>query len=360
MGLTSGTDPRDFLDFSIIAKIEELLSKYASSNYGNDDVEFYFGKSRYDIDLEALKNNLNIPIRDFILRGGKRLRPLLFCTCLQSFGKDYKKYLDIAVLIEEVHNATLVLDDIEDNGKLRRGKPTLHKKFGIDTAVNTGFAMHVLPLRLLIKNGKHLSKTQKNRLWEVYAEELINVAGGQAIDIYWHKVTPKNVTERQYLEMVRLKTGSLMRMSFRMACIVANKSNREEEIYKNFAESLGMAFQIKDDILDLKSANAMFGKSYGNDISEGKISLPVVYALKNVSKKEKSRLIEILSMHTHNKRHIKKAISIIVESGSVRKTSKFAEELVDNAWLMLEKQRLGNNNLHKLRDITYYLIKRNY
>jgi geranylgeranyl diphosphate synthase type I len=340
--------------------IEDALKKYFPKSWGKKHVRLFLGQPKYSVDTKALDDKLNSPIRDFVLRGGKRIRPVLFLTCLKLFGVNWRKYLDLAVLIELVHNGTLVLDDVEDNGRLRRGKPACHLKFGLDTAVNAGFSLNFLPLKLLLNKGKLLTDSQRLHIWKIYAEEMINVSFGQGLDIYWHKSSPNGVSVNEYLEMVRLKTGSLMRMSLRMACAIANKNGKIESSFKEFAENIGMAFQIRDDALDLNSKDKKFGKTYGNDITEGKISLPVVFTLKSVGKKKRDRLIAILAKHSKDRRLIKEAIKIIEGSNSIEKSMRMAKKLIDEAWEGLENNWKDRESLEKLRELTYFFVERNY
>ena len=128
-----------------IKEIEKSIDKYFSSNWKKNDISFWIGKEKFEIDCSTINKNLNSPVRNFILRKGKRWRPVLFLTTLRLFGIDWKKHIDVAFSLELAHNATLVIDDIEDSAELRRGKPTLHKIFGIDIAVNTGSVMYFLP-----------------------------------------------------------------------------------------------------------------------------------------------------------------------------------------------------------------------
>jgi len=341
--------------------IEKQLSKYFPALWTEKDIKYYLKRIEHKIDKNALNQNLNTPIRDFVLRGGKRLRPILFLITLKLFGKKPQKYLDLAVAIEIIHNATLVLDDIEDEALLRRGKLACHRKFGLDTATNVGMSMHILPLRIILSNHNELSSIQKLKLINVYTDELINVSFGQALDIYWHKNTKTNkFTVEKYLEMVRLKTGSLMRMSFRSACVIAGKSQKTENLFTKFAESLGMAFQIIDDSLDLRRPSKKFGKAFGNDITEGKISLPVVYTLETVSKRNKARLLEILEKHTSNKKLILEAVKIIEDSGSIEKSVLYAKHIINDAWSALEKKWRNGENLSELEKVTNFLTERTY
>ena len=245
---------------------------------------------------------------------------------------------------------------------MRRGKPTLHLKYGLDIATNTGASLHLLPLKILIKSLDKMSPEAKSAVWDVVVQELVNVSFGQALDIYWHThKTPIDISLNKYLEMVSLKTGSLMRMSVALACVVSDKDDvKRLNVYRDFAQDLGIAFQIIDDCLDLDPPDSNFGKSYGNDITEGKLSLPVVYCLKNPANKDRDRLNEILGKHTRSKKLIDEAISIIMGTSSIAKARKFAEELIDNAFCKLEKRAGTNHRLDGLQELTYLLIKRSY
>lgn len=340
--------------------LDRRIRQIFGSSWTVKSASYFINKPVYKLHISALQKNLNDPIRDFVLRGGKRIRPLLFILTLKAFHIDYKKHLDIAVLIEIVHNGTLVLDDIEDNGELRRGKPTCHKKFGLDTATNVGASMHLLPLRLIEKNSANYSKDQLVRLWSVYTDELTNVSFGQALDIYWHKTHPKDISVDKYLEMVRLKTGSLMRMSMRMAVVVANKNEKIEKLFQDFAENIGIAFQIIDDSLDLQNTKkGEFGKAVGNDITEGKLSLPTILALKQLKKRKRTRLLNILKSHTRNKKNILEALKIINSTSAINDSYKFARTLVEESWKKVEKSNNGAE-LAELKSVAEFIIKRTY
>lgn len=344
----------------IVETLEKEISNYFPKKWSEEEIRALLGEVVYDIDLQAVNRNLHRPLSDLINRGGKRLRPTLFLTCLKIFGVNYKKHVDLALFIELIHNGTLVLDDIEDDGLLRRSKPTLHVKYGLDTATNSGFILHVLPLKILLEKKKLLKPKQYNRLWQIYAESMINVGFGQTIDIYWHKNMNGVISVDRYLEMARLKTGSLMRMSIGMACIIAGLNKKSTDAFNRFAESIGLAFQIIDDTLDIVNSDTKFGKAYGNDISEGKISLPIVYAFKQVSDEDKLKLVSLLAKHTREKREIRKALNIIKKSGAIDKSMDHARRIIDDAWHEIDKLFSTRYNLLGLKELTYFFVYRDY
>jgi len=343
----------------MLEEIEKKIHKYFPEKWSEKDVLFWIGDKRFEIDLEALNKNLNNPVRDFILRGGKRWRPTLFLVSLNLFGLNWKEYLDVAVALELAHNGTLIIDDIEDSAELRRGKPTIHKMFGVDVAINAGNTMYFLPLCILQKR-KYKDQQQELKILQIYNEEMVNVHFGQTVDITWHN-RPAKVKVEEYLEMCRLKSGGLVRMATRMACVLAGKNQDFENNFKKFAELAGIAFQIKDDALEFAENGKEFGKSFGNDISEGKMSLPVIFTLKKVSEKDKKKLLKIIGMHTKNKKLLKEAMNIIKKSGAVKESLKYAEDLIDKAWQDI-KPHLPKDRPKELEDfkeITYSLVKRN-
>ena len=342
----------------LLKEIEKKLEEYFPKEWSRGNILFWIGDEKFSFDLVALNKNLNKPIRDFVFRGGKRWRPTLFLTTLELFGFDWKKYLDVAVALELAHNGTLMIDDLEDDAELRRGKPVAHKIFGVDVAVNTGVTIHFLPLQILQKR-KYKSEKQKLKILQIYSEEMVNVYFGQTLDIFWHN-NPKSIINDQYLEMCRLKTGGLVRMAVRMACTLADKSEEIEKSFQKFAESVGIAFQIKDDALEFTSDEKTFGKSFGNDISEGKISLPVIFELKKIDEESKKELLRILKLHTKDKDLVKKAFNAVKNSGAVEKSIEYADKLIDEAWskIISKLPKKKFKELDDFKKMTYSLVKR--
>jgi len=244
---------------------------------------------------------------------------------------DSELYMDVAVVLEIAHNATLVIDDVEDQSLLRRGQPTMHETEGLDVAVNTGVLMHLIPLQILLEVTS-LTDEQKTAAVRVYTQELVAVYYGQALDIAWHQKKSEVVLREQYLEMCRLKTGGLMRMASRMACLIAKQDGEATEKVTRFAEAAGIAFQIRDDILDLTANEGVFGKAFGNDISEGKMSLPVILALSELNAVTANRLRDILNMNTRDKNHIREAHEIILSTSAIDEASEIAREMISGAW----------------------------
>lgn len=297
---------------------------------------------------------------DLLNRGGKRWRPVLFLLIAEALGGDPKKYLDLVVVPEVIHNGTLMVDDIEDQSETRRGKPCTHKIFGEDIAINAGNTMYYLPLLVLMKNKDKLSDKVLVKLYETYTQEMINVSSGQGTDIAWHKgiANSDNITEAEYMQMCAYKTGCLSRMSAKLGAIVAGAGDDTVEKIGKFAEAIGVAFQIQDDVLSASGEAFQKKKGYGDDITEGKRTLIVINTLKKAGEKDRKRLIEILNIHTRDEKLITEALGILKKYGGVDYAKGVAKEMVRNTWKEVDSILKPSDAKEKLKKFVDYLVER--
>jgi octaprenyl-diphosphate synthase len=223
------------------------------------------------IDNESLRVLLT-PVKDMLSRGGKRWRPLLMTLVCESLGGG-DAALSLTPLIEFSHNATLIHDDIEDDSEERRGKPAVHKIFGVDTAINSGSFLYFLALSC-IEAYKGENKALIYRLWGEYMRGLHL---GQAMDISWHKKVSFVPTIDEYFVMCGLKTGSLARLAAETGAYTAGACAETAVKFGDAAEKLGIGFQILDDVKNLTTG--IPGKLRGDDVVEGKKSLPILLYL---------------------------------------------------------------------------------
>jgi geranylgeranyl pyrophosphate synthase len=355
-----GEEIEKFLDRQA-SIIDAVIEKYIPRKFQKNSTVFVLSPPKYGYDLTALDKTVAEPIWEFLDRGGKRWRPALFLLICEALGKNPKDLLEFAIIPEVIHNGTLMVDDIEDSSKLRRGKPCTYRLFGVDIAVNAGNAMYFLPLLAVIKNKNKLARNRINRLYEIYIEEMVNISFGQAMDIAWHRgmANADNITERHYLQMCAYKTGTLARMAARMAAVVADANENLTEKLGRFAESIGIAFQMQDDVLDLTSSE--FGEkkgAVGMDISEGKRTLMVIHTVEKASSKDKRRLIEILNAHTNEQKLRDEAIQIMKKYDSIEYTRQVARKLVKESWSKVDKLVTPSDAKEKLRAFVTYLIER--
>jgi len=354
-------DIKDYLKKNI-PKIDAAIEKYIPKSYDEEKLQFTLGKPSYKYNVESTNKAIAEPIWELLERGGKRWRPTLLLLICEALGGDSNKIFDLVVIPEVVHNGTLMVDDVEDKSDLRRGKPCIHKIFGEDIAINAGNAMYFLPLLVLLKN-KGIDEKAKVRIYEVYIQEMINLSFGQGMDIAWHNgmANADEISEEEYLQMCAYKTGCLARMAAKIGAIAANASDEVVERVGKLAESIGVGFQIQDDILNLtaRSNEAQFVKEYiGSDITEGKRTLMVIHTLKNANEEDKKRLIEILNMHTKDRNLIDEAIEIIKKYDSINYAKKLAKKIIEEAWKDVEPSLKESEAKNILKEFVKFCVER--
>jgi geranylgeranyl diphosphate synthase type I len=178
-------------------EIDKIIEKYLPRKVSKEWIEDVCEKVKYSFSLSAVQKAILDPIWDFLDRGGKRWRPALFLLILEAFGKNIKRLKDFAVISEILHSGTLIIDDIEDSGELRRGKACLHKIFGKDIAINAGNFLYFLPIYIFKKNKRKLESKVYLRVIELYLEEMEKLHFGQGTDIFWHKGFQKKISEKR-------------------------------------------------------------------------------------------------------------------------------------------------------------------
>ncbi|MCW3996904.1 MAG: polyprenyl synthetase family protein [Candidatus Bathyarchaeota archaeon] len=342
--------------------IDKAIEKYIPRRFTENSVLFKVNPPMYSYTLEPLNKAIAEPIWDMLDRGGKRWRPALFLLICEALGKKDDYCLDLSIIPEVIHNGTLVIDDIEDSSELRRGKPCTYKIFQMDIAVNAGNAMYYLPLLSLMTQKNQLPAEMQRDIYEVYVQEMINLSMGQAMDIAWHRgiANADDLDEQDYLQMCAYKTGTLARMAAKMAAVLSGADPKLVEKLGRFAESIGVAFQMQDDLLDLTGEEFAKKKGgVGQDITEGKRSLMVIYTIKKASNADRKRLIEILNMHTSDQQLRDEAIALMQKYGAMQHVKETAERMVMESWAEAEKLLPTPLAKEKLKAFAEFLIKRN-
>ena len=213
------------------------------------------------------------PIAYSLTLGGKRIRPALMLHAASLFSEEITHVIPAAIAIEVFHNFTLLHDDIMDHADLRRGTPTIHKKYGENTAILSGDAMSIMAF-------SYLSKTDVSKLPELltlFSNTAIEVCEGQQYDMEFE--SRDDVTIDQYIEMIRLKTAVLIAASLKIGAFLGNASERDARLLYDYGINVGLAFQLQDDWLDVYGDEATFGKKIGGDILENKKTYLLLKAL---------------------------------------------------------------------------------
>ncbi|HKZ88205.1 MAG TPA: polyprenyl synthetase family protein [Candidatus Bathyarchaeia archaeon] len=341
--------------------IDKAIEKYIPRKFTKNAVLFKVDPPKHRYNLETLNKAISEPIWDILDRGGKRWRPALFLLICEALGKNVEDCFDFAIIPEVVHNGTLVIDDIEDSSDCRRGKPCTYKIFGLDISVNAGNAMYYLPLLPLMEKKDSIPAEKLRDIYEIYVQEMINLSIGQAMDIAWHRglANADNIGEEDYMQMCAYKTGTLARMAARLAAVISDADKKLVEKMGHYAESIGVAFQMQDDVLDLTGKEFAEKKGgLGQDITEGKRTLMVICALKNANVKDKKRLTEILNMHTSDQKLRNEAIAIMQKYDAIEYTKNKAAKIVEESWKEVDKLLKTTAGKEKLKAFAEFLIKR--
>lgn len=231
--------------------------------------------------IEEKPVGLYEPIKYILLAGGKRIRPIILLLSCESLGGDYKDAINAALAVEIFHNFTLVHDDIMDNADLRRGLLTIHKRWGINTAILSGDAMFAIAYKFL----SSIKSARIDEIFNSFTQAAIEVCEGQALDLELE--TSFDVSIDDYIKMISKKTASLIKNSARIGALIANGSNEQILALENYGFNLGLAFQFMDDLLDVVASSDEFGKSIGGDIVNGKRTFLLLTAMGKVKGKDK-------------------------------------------------------------------------
>ncbi len=267
------------------------------------------------------------------LSGGKRLRPVAVMLGAEAFGGRPEDVLPLATAVELIHCFTLVHDDIMDQDSLRRGVPTVHTLWGVNTAINAGDALFALAFEQLPRLD--IPGERLKRVLRLIAGSVRKVAEGQQMDLNFE--SSEDVDFDSYLRMVELKTAYLFMASFVGGAIAAGADEDGERRAREFSRSLGVAFQIQDDLLDILADEKMLGKDRYSDIRQGKRSLPIIKALEMLSPEDARWLKDLLSREEKEEADVKRGAEMIVECGAVEMCRKLmlehyavAEELIES------------------------------
>jgi len=277
--------------------------------------------------MELTEEKLLEPYKYLSEIPGKGIRSLLIKAFNEWLNIEEEKLYTISKVINMLHTASLLIDDIEDNSKLRRGIPVAHIIYGIPATINCANFVYFLALEQCNKLGNDFATI-------AFVEELINLHKGQGFDIYWRD-NNQCPTEDEYKIMVTAKTGGLFRLAVRlMQSFSTNKTD-----FVPLVNYLGLYFQVRDDYINLQSEKYMQNKSFCEDLTEGKFSFPIVHSI--LSNPHDSKLLNILKQKTTEVELKKYALSIMEKTGSFEYTKKVMKDYEER--IFEEIKKLGGN-----------------
>jgi len=288
-----------------------------------------------------------------IVNGGKRLRPFMVMKSCEILGGKPKDAMPSACAVEMIHNFTLVHDDIMDNDEMRHGVPTVHKKFGIPIAILAGDVLFSKAYQIL--TNSNLPSKATNELVSRLAKACVDVCEGQLLDIKMAE-TKKIPSQANYIKMIEKKTSSLFDVSCSMGAICAKAKQKDITKLSAFGRNLGIAFQITDDLIGVLGDPRMTKKPVGNDLREGKKSLPIVLAITKSKGNDKKIILKTFGNAKATKRDIEKAVESIRALGIEKIVRK-------QALLYSEKAQKSLNNYSgsaktELLNLLNFVVKR--
>ncbi|MCX8175960.1 MAG: polyprenyl synthetase family protein [Candidatus Bathyarchaeota archaeon] len=292
-----------------------------------------------------------------IKAGGKMLRPYLTIKACEAVGGTMEKALPAAASIELLHTFTLIHDDIMDDDLVRRGVPSVHAKWGLPVAIMAGDLLFAEVYKVLAEKFDGVIPPKKiNKVINILADTAITICEGQTLDVSFPHA--KNISEKDYIDMISRKTSQLFKASAEVGAIVGNGKTPQVKRLGKFAGLLGIAFQIVDDVLGLEADEKTLGKPVGSDLREGKKTILVIYAFRKAKKKQKEILFSAMRKDS-SQEEILEAKKVIEELGSVKYAMVKAEKYVEKAKKQLEK--LPETNAKKsLLNLADFILKRNF
>ncbi len=278
---------------------------------------------------EALEKNLNPYLdlvsevaRHILFSGGKRIRPLLMVLSARLCGYegDYDK--TFSIIFEYLHTATLLHDDLVDGASVRRGKPVAHSIWGNSVSILVGDFLVARSLSIC-------AKTERMKIVEVIAEATEKMCQGEIRQLM-HKGS-LNLSEEEYMEVIRHKTAILFQGACRVSAIIADASKEKEKAVSGYGYNLGLAFQMVDDLLDYTSETTVLGKEIGADLKEGKLTLPVIYSLKAAGLKDRDLMEKIIKNRNFSVNDFETLIELLEKYGGISYTQQLAAQHIEKA-----------------------------
>lgn len=290
---------------------------------------------------------------------GKALRPTLCLLACQAVGGDYRTALPAAAAVELIHNFSLIHDDIEDQSPQRRHRPTVWWLWGVPQAINAGDAMHALGrLALLRLEERAVLPAKVLRAAHILDETCLRLCQGQYLDISYQDRLDIGVDA--YLDMIGGKTAGLMGSALWIGALLGTDDEGVIERFHRCGRNLGLAFQMRDDVLGIWGEEKATGKSTITDIQEKKKSLPIIYALEKATGLEKAQLVRIYSKESIDSEEIAQVRGILDAVGAQAYVQGKAEECYRQALTELDGLNLRSPAQEELRTLAAFLVEREY
>lgn len=280
--------------------------------------------------------------------GGKRLRPLLVLLSAKTAGYHGENHIDIAAIIEFIHTATLLHDDVVDASELRRGKETANAIWGNEASVLVGDFLYSRAFQMMVS-------VNNMRVMRILSDATNTIAEGEVMQLlYCHD---PDTTEQQYRDVIYCKTAKLFEAGCLLGAVLAKADPETEQLYAKFGRHLGTAFQLVDDALDYSGKVEHIGKNIGDDLAEGKPTLPLIYAMQHGNAEQKQQIRKAIENGGHE--HINEVLEAVTATGALDYTNQVAEKECELAMACLADMP-DNNYKNALQIIAQFSIERTF
>lgn len=266
----------------------------------------------------ALINQLGVYI---VNSGGKRMRPMLTVLAAQALNLQGNEHHSIAAIIEFIHTATLLHDDVVDESNMRRGKETANALFGNSASVLVGDFLYTRSFQMMVK-------LNNMRVMDILSEATNIVAEGEVLQLM--NCNDASTTEESYMQVIYCKTAKLFEAATRLPAVLANENTDIENALADYGKFLGTAFQLVDDIMDYTADAKEMGKNVGDDLAEGKPTLPLLYAMQHGNEAQTKLIREAIELG-NGMEHLDDILMVMEQTGSLVYTQKKAEIEADKA-----------------------------
>ena len=279
--------------------------------------------------------------------GGKRLRPMLAVLCARACGYKGDKHYLVAAIIEFIHTATLLHDDVVDESSMRRGNETANSIWGNETTVLVGDFVFSRSFEMMVDVGEM-------RVMEILARASNTIAEGEVLQLI--NCNDPDTTEERYMDVIQSKTAKLFEAACQLGAVLAGQSDEIEKACAAYGTHIGTAFQLKDDLLDYQASSAEMGKNLGDDLAEGKPTLPLIYALNNSSGSTAEMIRNAIL--NGGRENLNEILQVIENTSAIQYTEQVAKQMTQMA---KQQIRMLPNSTHReaLLELTNFAIRRN-
>ncbi len=321
--------------------------------YSIKEIQEDFEKYIQGLDYSHDPDNLYAPVRYVLSAGGKRLRPTLLIAAYNMYSDNVSSVWPAAAGMEIFHNFTLLHDDLMDNADMRRGRPTVHTKWNANTAILSGDGMLVLAYCYLTQMGGPMLR----QVLDLANETFIGIMDGQQNDMDFEQRS--DVTEEEYIEMIRLKTSVLLAACLKMGAILGGASDSDAQLMYRLGEKIGLAFQLQDDYLDVYGDPRTFGKKIGGDILCNKKTYLYINACRLANESQSAELARWAAYDGNDPESKISAVRAIYDQTGVPQMSeRLIAELFDEGMTMLDQVSVPSERKEILRQYAHSLLGR--